>query len=70
LLVVVTPWADVSVDGVPRGQTPLSRIPLPAGRHNVLLTHPDFRPYPRRVTIRPGETLRLVVDLSSDGVRR
>ena len=70
LLVVVQPWADVSVDGVPRGQTPLGRIALPPGPHAVLLAHPDFLPYPRRVTVRPGETLRLVVDLRSDGVRR
>ena len=70
LLVVARPWADVSVDGVPRGQTPLARIALPAGSHAVLLTHPDYQPYPRRVTIRPGETLRLTVDLATDGVRR
>ena len=70
LLVVVRPWADVSVDGVPRGQTPLGRIPLPPGPHAVLLTHPDYQPYPRRVTVRPGETLRLTVDLATDGVRR
>jgi serine/threonine-protein kinase len=70
LLVVVQPWADVSVDGVPRGQTPLGRIPLAPGPHAVLLAHPDFLPYPRRVTVRPGETLRLVVDLRSEGVRR
>ena len=70
LLVVAKPWADVSVDGVPRGQTPLGRITLPSGPHAVLLTHPDFQPYPRRVTVRPGETLRLVVDLPTDGVRR
>jgi serine/threonine-protein kinase len=70
LLVVARPWADVSVDGVPRGQTPLGRIPLAPGPHAVLLTHPDYQPYPRRVTIRPGETLRLAVDLSMDGVRR
>jgi serine/threonine-protein kinase len=70
LLVVVQPWADVSVDGVPRGQTPLGRIPLTPGPHAVLLAHPDYLPYPRRVTVRPGETLRLVVDLRSDGVRR
>lgn len=70
LLVVVRPWADVSVDGVLRGQTPLGRFPLSPGPHQVLLTHPDFRPYPRRVVIRPGETLRLVVDLRTDGVRR
>ena len=70
LLVVVRPWADVSVDGLPRGQTPLGRFPLPPGPHQVLLTHPDYRPYPRRVVIEPGETLRLVVDLRTDGVRR
>ena len=70
LLVVARPWADVSVDGVPRGQTPLARIPLPPGAHAVLLNHPDYQPYPRRVTIRPGETFRLTVDLALDGVRR
>ncbi len=70
LLVVARPWADVSVDGVPRGQTPLARIPLPPGPHAVLLTHPDYQPYPRRVTIRPGETFRLTIDLATDGVRR
>jgi serine/threonine-protein kinase len=70
LLVTVRPWADVSVDGVPRGQTPLARIPLSPGPHAVLLTHPDFQPWPRRVTIEPGRTLRLGVDLTTDGVRR
>jgi serine/threonine-protein kinase len=70
LLVVARPWADVSVDGVPRGQTPLARIPLSPGPHAVSLTHPDYQPYPRRVTIRPGETFRLTVDLATDGVRR
>jgi serine/threonine-protein kinase len=70
LLVVVRPWADVSVDGVPRGQTPLGRMALPPGPHAVLLTHPDYQPYPRRLTIRPDETFRLTVDLATDGVRR
>jgi serine/threonine protein kinase len=70
LLVVVRPWADISVDGIPRGQTPLAAIPLAPGPHRVLLTHPDYRPYPRRVVVEPGQTLRLVVDLRTDGVRR
>jgi hypothetical protein len=58
------------VDDLFRGQTPLARIPLVPGRHDVLLSHPDYRPFPRRVTIRPGETLRLVVDLRNEGVPR
>jgi hypothetical protein len=70
LLVLVTPWADVTVDGEPRGQTPLARIPLAPGPHDVRLGHPDYAPFPRRVVIRPGETFRLVVDLATEGVRR
>jgi serine/threonine-protein kinase len=70
LLVVVRPWADVAIDGVVVGQTPLRRIPLAPGPHSVLLSHPDFQPFPRRVTIREGETFRLTVDLATEGVRR
>ncbi|HET7293634.1 MAG TPA: serine/threonine-protein kinase [Vicinamibacteria bacterium] len=70
LQIGVTPWADVVVDGEIVGQTPMPPIPLTPGVHDVMLNHPDFRPFPRRVTIRAGEKLRLVVDLASDGVRR
>lgn len=70
LQVGVTPWADVAIDGVIVGQTPMPRLALSPGVHDVLLSHPDYQPYPRRVTIRAGETLRLVVDLRSDAVRR
>ena len=70
LLVLVSPWADVTVDGRVVGQTPLGRIPLDSGPHAVLLTHPDYQPYPRKITIRSGETLRLVVNLPAEGVRR
>jgi serine/threonine protein kinase len=68
LRVVVSPWADVTVDGVHAGQTPLT-LRLSAGAHAVQLVHPDFRPYPRRVTIEPGQTVVLRVDLRTDGVR-
>jgi eukaryotic-like serine/threonine-protein kinase len=70
LLVLVTPWGDVSIDGVPVGQTPLARIALKAGAHTVLLSHPEYQPLTRRVSIRPGETFRLLVDLAAEGVHR
>ena len=70
LLVVVTPWADISVDGVPRGETPLKAFPLAPGPHAVLLTNPLYQPYRRRVIIRSGETFRLNVDLPHEGVRQ
>jgi hypothetical protein len=68
--VVVTPWADVSVDDALVGQTPLAKIPLSPGAHKVVLVHPHYQPFPRRVTIRSGETFRLVVDLPTEGIRR
>jgi hypothetical protein len=35
----------------------------------VRLSHPEFQPYPRKVTVRSGETTKIVVDLAQDGVR-
>jgi hypothetical protein len=68
--VVVTPWADVAIDGRPAGQTPLARLSLAPGPHAVVLTHPQYKPFARRVTVRPGETTRIAIDLAVDGVRR
>jgi serine/threonine-protein kinase len=70
LLVLPRPWATVTIDGVSYGDTPLKAIPLSPGPHAVVLTHPDYEPYPRRVVIREGETFRLVVNFATDGVRR
>jgi hypothetical protein len=58
------------VDGVVIGDTPMKAFPLAAGSHDVVLTHPDYQPYRRRVTLRPGETFRLTVNFPTDGVRR
>ena len=69
LLVVVSPWADVTVDGESMGQTPLARLSLAPGPHTVRLTHPEYQPYPRKVVVKSGETTRLAVDLAQDGVR-
>jgi serine/threonine-protein kinase len=70
LLVVVRPWADVTVDGVVMGQTPLKQFPLTPGPHDVVLSNSDFQPFRRRVIIRSGQTFRLTVDLANEGVRR
>lgn len=70
LLVTAEPWADVSVDGQVIGQTPLGKIRLGVGSHDVVLTHPDYLPFRRRVNIRPSETFRLKVQFPADGVRR
>lgn len=70
LQVAVRPWAEVSVDGASMGLTPLNRITLSAGSHKVRLTHPAFEPLERTVVVRTGETFKLVVDLTTEGVRK
>ncbi len=40
----VKPWAEIFVDGVSYGETPLNRrIILPLGQHEIELRNPDFR---------------------------
>jgi PEGA domain len=70
LLVLARPYADVSVDDKPAGQTPLARMALRPGPHSVVLSHPQYQDYRRRVTIRPGEVFRLNFDWAAEGVRR
>ena len=54
-----TPWATVSLDGRSLGHTPLMRVELPAGEHELVLENPERgirRVYVVRV--RPGESVR------------
>jgi hypothetical protein len=52
------------------GQTPLRRLALRPGSHSIVLSHPDYQDYRRKVTIRSGEVVPLNVDLATEGVRR
>jgi serine/threonine-protein kinase len=54
-----TPWATVSLDGRELGHTPLMRVEVPAGEHELVLENPERgirRVYVVRV--RPGESVR------------
>jgi serine/threonine-protein kinase len=54
-----TPWATVSLDGRSLGHTPLMRVEVPAGEHELVLENPERgirRVYVVRV--RPGESVR------------
>jgi hypothetical protein len=50
------PWAEVSVDGRPVGETPLARVSVPVGPHGVVMEHPRFGRHERTVDVRLGET--------------
>lgn len=58
LTVVADPFANVRIDGVDIGSTPIFKRAIPAGRHEVLLIHPDSN----------AVRLRRVIDLA-DGDR-
>ena len=70
LVVLVTPWAEVFVDGDRKGLTPFPALTLPQGSYVVELRHPDYRPFRRTVNLQPGELLRLSVELRLEAVRR
>jgi eukaryotic-like serine/threonine-protein kinase len=62
LHVVVTPWAEVWIDGRHVDTTPMARaIPLTAGTHVVQFTHPDAERETRTVLLAPGEEAQLEV---------
>ena len=64
LQVAVKPWGEVSVNGKVVGVTPLDRITLGAGTYVVRVKNPAFEPWEGRVVVRPGQTERLLVDLT------
>jgi hypothetical protein len=68
LQVAVRPWGTVIIDGKVVGDTPLDRVPLAPGSHVVRVRHPGYEPVERAVTIRSGETAKLLVDLPAQGV--
>jgi len=60
LLLAVSPWAEVEVDGEPRGTAPpLNQLSLPAGEHRVTLRNSDYEPHTVSVKILPNENLVL-----------
>ncbi|WP_394833805.1 serine/threonine protein kinase [Pendulispora rubella] len=69
LRVVVTPWAEVFVDGQRIDTTPFARpIPLSPGTHYVTLMHPSAPMQKRAVTIASGETALLDATMDLSGL--
>jgi serine/threonine-protein kinase len=64
--VFVRPFAMVSVDGKPVGQTPLPGLELSAGRHTIELVNDKLRRRARVVvTVRPGDNPELRRDFTN-----
>ena len=63
------PWADVLIDGVAVGQTPLAGLKLVAGTHRITFRHPQLGERHESVVISAKGTNRVAVDLTKPGAR-
>lgn len=55
-------WAQVSIDGVPRGRTPIL-LDLPVGRYQLRVERAGFRPEQREIKVASGKATVLRIDL-------
>jgi PEGA domain len=53
------PWAEVWLDGTALGQTPLGKVSVPIGEHEILFRHPNFGERREKVIVR-SDRLTLV----------
>lgn len=61
------PWADVAIDGVDYKPTPLLGLKLRAGKHKAVFHNAELKVTKTRVfTVKPDETVTVVVEMQSD----
>ncbi len=59
-----TPWAEVWVDGVKVGETPLGNLELTIGPHEIVFKHPELGEQAHAATVTAAAPLRLSVNLT------
>jgi hypothetical protein len=58
------PWADVSIDGEPVGQTPLANLELAVGTHEIVFRHPQLGSRTERIVVSARAVNRVAVDFN------
>jgi hypothetical protein len=53
------PWAQVSIDGSPVGETPLANLALPVGEHLIAFRHPQFGERTQKVVVKSNALTRV-----------
>jgi hypothetical protein len=53
------PWADVMIDGVAAGQTPLANVSLRIGSHEFVFRHPELGERRQTVVVRADVPTRV-----------
>ncbi len=70
LTINARPWADVWLDGIPLGRTPVIGREVTPGSHSVRFVHPTLGSRTVRRTVRPGEVVTLVEVMDSSAPPR
>jgi len=58
------PWADVLIDNVEAGQTPIANLPVAVGTHQVVFRHPQFGERRQTIVVTAKGPNRVSVDLT------
>jgi hypothetical protein len=53
------PWAEVSINGTPAGQTPLANVAIPIGTHEIVFRHPQFGEQRHTVVVKAEDVTRV-----------
>lgn len=61
LSVNAQPWAEVTLDGQPKGDTPLANLSVPVGEHELVFRHPELGERRQTVIVRADQPARASV---------
>ena len=60
VLLAVSPWGEVFVDGRSMGVSPpLTELELPQGKHRIVVRNSDFKPYDEEIELGSNQTMRI-----------
>jgi len=57
------PWAEVWLDGVRVGETPIGNLSVPIGPHEIVFKHPQFGDRRHAVSVTAGVPVRISVEM-------
>jgi len=63
----IYPWGEVFIDGVSKGITPMSPIPLLKGSYNLIVRNPKYNEYKEKININIEDTLGLNFNFEKSG---
>jgi hypothetical protein len=57
------PWAQVSIDGTPAGETPLANLSVAPGPHEIVFRHPQLGEKRETIVVKAGASARVSATL-------